>query len=147
MDNPMSHDKILEFLGRGKEQYQRLLEEAVMLLRNFDTYGPVDFDKAIIRRQKLISEIQRLDIHCSRELDRLEGTIDGDVEQSLGEFKRFQETTIREILELDSLVIALATGRLDSLRGNLATLARGKTAVSAYDKSELELRRGVNEAC
>lgn len=124
-----------KLLSCGSEQCELLQLETTGILRNLDTWGPEDLDRATARRQEIIEEIQKIDTARCNYLGGLGGRVDKATRQVLDQYMSVQETAIKKVLELDSLIIALGRERLDFLKGDLAALARGKTATSAYDSN------------
>jgi len=113
----------------AEEILGQLLEEAVSLLRNFDTSTLDDFEKTIRRREVILERFHALDSLMGRgqgEMSATELTL-------LDDFRRSREELVRKILEADSLVIALAQQQLSVIKGDLATLSKGKNALHAYE--------------
>ncbi|WP_298271194.1 hypothetical protein [Geobacter sp.] len=130
-------------LAAAEERYRLLLAEAEALLRSFDTATPEAFDEMMTRRQTLVDELQKID-------GELAGVRQGNGAKAadndaLGRFRRLQEETTRQIIEIDALVIALARERLGRLQENMGALARGKTALHGYERSGRERRPGFND--
>lgn len=144
-DNPMGHDIIVKLVNRGKEQLRSLLAEAEALLRNLDIRGAKDCEEAIARRQEYISELRKIDASLAGYLKDMRGVSGRNALQVLDEFRTIKETAINKILELDSLVIALAGERLVHLKNEMAALALGKTALAGYENSGRAFRRNLND--
>ena len=135
--------EIAEILAAEEGRYRLLLAEAETLLHNFDTATPEAFDEMMTRRQTLVDEIEKID-------GELAGVRQGDGAKStdndaLGRFRRLQEETTRQIIEIDALVIALARERLGRLQEDMGALVRGKTALHGYERSGRERRHGFND--
>lgn len=124
-------ETLSDMLGRWKAGYQQLLDLSEDLLRNFDVYDRVRADELMARRQSIIDEFQRIDDRLAAYLAQGGGAAD---RRLIEEFRTFQETATRKVLELDAIVISLAKERLASLKGDISQLSKKKTAVSAYQK-------------
>lgn len=111
----------------------QILEEAVSLLRNFDTSVLEDIEEAILRREAILERFHAIDSIVSR----LEGDMSPKELARLEDFKQSREGLVRKILETDSLVIALAREQLSVIKGDLAALAKGKNALHAYEGSSV----------
>ncbi|RNC67274.1 MAG: flagellar protein FliT [Desulfuromonadales bacterium] len=129
----MSADRLGALLVSGEEQYRLLLDEATALLRHFDTNSPEDFERAVGVRGQIIATLTRFDQELAAFLGTPSSSADPDTVAVLNGFRRFQEEVTRKILELDSFVIALARQRLDALQDDMASLARGRTALHGYE--------------
>ncbi len=140
----MGRESLRQLIDTGKEKYQRLVDEATAFLRDFDILNPEGFKKAMSRRQGLIVELQEVQTHlvacCLDSAKR-----DKELGEALDEFRQFQETTTGKILKIDSLVIALAGERRNSLKNELAALSRGRTALAGYAGNGQAFRRNMNE--
>jgi len=128
----MSTGSSSEFIGAAVTLYERLMASSASLLQDFDRLSPEEFERALGSRQQIIAELDTV----TREL----GARLADAGAELDVFKHFQEETTRKVLEFDALVISLARERLDVLREDLASLARGKTALHGYEGKEKGLR-------
>lgn len=131
-----------EIVAAAEERYRLLLEEASTLLQRFDTASPEDFDEIMARRQALVDEIQKID---ERLATLAEGEARVDTNDALKRFHVSQEETTRRIVEIDSLVIALARERLGRLQKEMTALARGKTALHGYERSGREPQHKFND--
>ncbi|WP_306535756.1 hypothetical protein [Geobacter sp.] len=120
----------------------QLLEEAVSLLRNFDTSTPEELEATIRRREAILERFHAIDGLVNR---RLEDLSPQELVQ-LEDFKRSREELARKILETDSLIIALAQEQLSEIKGDLATLAKGKNALHAYEGSSVVRSGTLNDS-
>ncbi|AJE02401.1 hypothetical protein [Geobacter pickeringii] len=137
--------RLSDILAAAEERYRLLLEEASTLLRNFDTAAPEDFDEMMVRRQGIIDDIQKIDEELatlSKEPPFPAGSDDGD---ALGRFRATREEATRRIVEMDSLVIALARERIGRLQQEMSALGRGKTALHGYERSGREQHHKFND--
>jgi hypothetical protein len=141
----MSCENLQNLLNRGKEQYRSLLAETTNLLRKCDAFGPEGCEWVIARRQECISELHEIDNRLIANLKGMGRDLSADARQALDEFRTLQEMTTRKILEFDSLVIALAGDRLNTIKSELAALARGKAALSGYERTGRAFRRNIND--
>lgn len=123
-----------EMVVKGKELYLQLLSATENLLRCFDTCAPQDLEELLARRQEIITEFQAVDDQLVGYLNSLTGPMERDVELVWEEFRLFQESSTKRILELDALVIALARERCKGIKGDLAALVVKKAAHSAYER-------------
>lgn len=112
---------------------EMLLAETTDILRNLDTWGEEEFAAAMARRQEIIEEIQKIDLTCSSHVDGGAAA----AQLALDQYRSARDAAIRKVLELDALTIALGRQRLDVVKGELAAVARGKVATTAYDRSHL----------
>lgn len=140
----MTSDGLRELLAAAEEQYRLLLEEATVLLRNFDSSDADDFDRAVARRQEILDAIQKNDECMAALSGGAAHGADTDVEALLGSFRLLREETTRKVLELDALVTALAQERLGRIQGEMAALAKGKVALHGYEGSGREKRHQLN---
>lgn len=125
-------------LRSGEELYNLLLSEAESLLRNFDTNGVEDFEHTLACRERMIASLDELTERISSLLSQ--EMLDDDTAKLLSSFRHFQEETTRKIIELDSLVIALARERLSALSEEMSALARGRNALHGYEGGREEMR-------
>lgn len=132
----MGAENFLGILLKWKEQYRCLLNEAADLLRNIDIYSPEDLSKSITRRQEYLAEIHKINTYLDKYSNDEASGRKKSFRQALAEFRIFQDVTTRKILEFDSVAIALAGERIKSLKVEMAELARGKVALSGYDRSD-----------
>jgi hypothetical protein len=129
-----------ELVAAAEEQYGLLLAEATALLRDFDTNDADDFDRAIARRQEILDAIQKIDEDMAALFPDRAAAADAGADS----FRRVREETTRQIVELDSLVSALARERLDHLQREMAALAKGKAALHGYEGSGRERRHQLD---
>ncbi|WP_282000530.1 hypothetical protein [Geotalea uraniireducens] len=140
----MSCEELLEVIKRGQEQYRCLQAEAEALLADFDACGNGVCEARIARRQECIQTIQDVDDYLS-DVDHAQVELDAESREAVAGYRRLQEAATKRILELDALVIALAGTRMDSLRGQLAALSRGKVAYGCYERSGRIPRRHFDD--
>lgn len=114
-----------QLIAQGKEQYLHLLDEATDLLRNLDVSSPEAMAETLQVRQNILELLQIFDQRLNRALSG-----GGD---ALAEFRAFQESTTKRILEIDGLVIALARDKQAAIKGKLASLKESKAASEAYE--------------
>lgn len=126
----MPGEALESVLDRWKGEYRLLLEASENLLRNFDTVTPDETASLLARRQESIDRFQNIDASLQRSLASDRG---GLADALLEEFRAFQKSATDRILELDALVMALATERMNALRGEMAGLSRRKQAAFAYE--------------
>lgn len=138
-------NELENLLGRGEEQYRILLDEATVLLRNFDTNSAEEYEKSVARRQEVIDRIQNIDSEIAAFLEKNPRRLDDCSIARLEEYRAFQEVTTRQILELDSLVIGLAKERLVAVQGGLAALSKGKVALHGYEALDREKQRFMSK--
>ena len=128
----MERQALQVLLDGWKEQYQLLLDQSATLLRNLDTWSPEEADELIARRQEIIDRLQNID-------SSLQSFCEGGGRKAnqllLDQFRGFQQSATKRILELDAVVIALAKEQLDTLKVDLAGLSKRKTALIAYEKN------------
>jgi hypothetical protein len=141
----MGRDNLHNLLNRGKEQYLSLMAEATNLLRKFDACGKEGYEGVMARRQECISELHEIDNCLVAYLKDMGRELSADTRQALDEYRILQEMTTGKILEFDSLVIALAGDRLNTIKSELAAIARGKTALSGYERTGQAFRRKIND--
>ena len=134
----MSISSLRELLEAAGERYRLLLEESTALLRNFDGAAPEDFERVVARRAEIMVVIQHVDAQIGERLAESGSYPDGNDAAALEAFRSFREETTRKIIEIDSLVMALARERLDRLQQEMGALSRGKTALHGYETSGRE---------
>lgn len=134
----MSITPLRELFGAAEEQYRLLLEEATALLRDFDSAAPEDFDRVVERRADSMASLQKIDATIGELLAKPAPSADPDDIAALEAFRSFREESTRKIIEIDSLVMALARERLDHLQQEMGALSRGKTALHGYETSGRE---------
>lgn len=134
----MSMTPLRELFGAAEEQYRLLLEEATALLRDFDSAAPEDFDRVVERRADSMASLQKIDATIGELLAKPAPSADPDDIAALEAFRSFREESTRKIIEIDSLVMALARERLDHLQQEMGALSRGKTALHGYETSGRE---------
>jgi hypothetical protein len=122
----MTRSNVELLLAEGREQYRSLLAEAADLLKNLDTLSPAAMAEAMQRRQKIVDLVQSFDKQLR------ETTAQGG--KALAEFWTFRDETIKRILEVDGLVIALAQEKLNALKASISSHAKSKSASQAYEK-------------
>lgn len=128
----------------AEEQYRLLLEEATELLRNFDVNVPDDFDHVVERRAGILASLQNIDMKIAEILTKPKSLAGQDHRADLEAFSSFREEATRRIIEIDSLVMALARERLDRLQQELGALGRGRTALHGYETSGRERGNKLN---
>lgn len=134
----MSVATLRELLGAAEEQYRLLLDEATALLRDFDSAVPEDFDRVLERRADSMTSLQKIDSAIGDLLAKPTPSADPDDAAALEAFRTFREEATRRIIEIDSLVMALARERLDHLQQEMGALSQGKTALHGYETSGRE---------
>jgi hypothetical protein len=139
----MRSDSLGMLLQRGKEQYECLHVAASELLQNFESLGPEVMARAISRRQEFIDEIENIEKALA---DYAKIDKGGYIRKALEEFTKIQESAIREILKIDSLVIALARERLATMKEKLQSLATGKAALNGYERSNRFFQRKMEKS-
>lgn len=140
----MSTLSLRELLGAAEDQYRLLLEEATALLRDFDGCAPEDFDNFVTRRGEIMETLQKFDANIGEFLTKPGRSVGQEEAAALEAFRYLQEETTRRILEIDSLVIALARERLEHLQQEMGALNRGKTALHGYETSGRERNSQLN---
>lgn len=128
--------------AEAEELLGKLLEEAVGLLRNFDTSPPESLEETIRRREDILERFRNLE---SR-LAILEERAKGEELNSLQALRESRETLVGRIQETDSLVIALAREQLNVIKDDLAALVKGKRALHAYEGSASMRSHVVNDS-
>uniref|UniRef100_A0A831U6N8 Flagellar protein FliT n=1 Tax=Geobacter metallireducens TaxID=28232 RepID=A0A831U6N8_GEOME len=134
----MSAIAVGELLAAAQEQYRLLLEESTALLRNFDGAPPEGFDRALARRAEIMAVIQDIDARIAEALAAAGSPPRQNDAAALGAFRAAREEATRRIIEIDSIVMALARERLDHLQREMGALGRGKTALHGYEASGRE---------
>lgn len=121
---------------------EQLLEEALSLLKNFDTATSDDFEGTLRRREAILERFHALDslMECPQ------GEMSAKESALIEDFRRSREDLIKKILEADSLVIALARDQLSVIKGDLATLVKGKNALHAYEGASLVRSRTLSDS-
>lgn len=138
----MDFSESSKLAAEAEEILGQLLEEAVSLLRNFDTSDLEDLEETIRRREAILERFHAIDSLVSRR----EGDVSPNDLALLEDFKRSREGLIRKILETDSLVIALAQQQLSVIKGDLAALSKGKNAIHAYEGSSVVRSHTLNDS-
>lgn len=128
--------------AEAEELLGKLLEEAVGLLRNFDTSSPESLEETICRRGDILERFLDLE---SR-LAVLEERAKGDELIRFKALRESREALVGRIQETDSLVIALAHEQLSVIKGDLAALVKGKRALNAYEGSASVRSHAVNDS-
>lgn len=134
----MSVTPLRELLGAAEEQYRLLLEEATALLRDFDSAAPEDFDLVVDRRADILATLQKIDSAIGELVTKPAPAADPGDGAALEAFRSFREESTRKIIEIDSIVMALARERLGHLQQEMGALSRGKTALHGYETSGRE---------
>lgn len=142
----MRFQSVSEICLRGRELYGGLLEEAVRLLRNIDSRPPEDLAGAIERRYEYLEQIREVEDELANMQAESGKECGGICRQTLDDFRSFQKSTIQSVLEIDALVTALAQDRLNLIRGEIASLARGRSAIAGYGGAEDTNRRILSGA-
>lgn len=128
----MGYGTMPEMLLRGRKLYGRLLDEAVQMLRNIDTHAPEELAGAMERRHDCLLLIREFEDELAGP-PAAGGRGAGRIcRQALEEFHVFREATIRSVLEIDSLVTALARERMNLIRCEMTGLARAREALAGY---------------
>lgn len=118
-----------------------LLEEAVALLKNFDTFTPDEFEETTRRREKILEQFQELD----GRITLLRKFMGDDELSEFEEYRQSRDAVIGKIRETDSLVIALAKEQLSIIKEDLSALTKGKTALHAYERGSMTHPRSLND--
>ncbi|WP_214186417.1 hypothetical protein [Geobacter hydrogenophilus] len=121
---------------------RQLLEEALSLLKNFDTSTNDEFEETLRRREVILERFHALD----RLMKCQQGDMSAKEWALLEDFRRSREDLIKKILETDSLVVALARDQLSVIKGDLATLVKGKNALHAYEGASLVRSRTLSDS-
>ncbi len=124
----MSYPELSTLIAQAGKLLELLHEEAVGLLKNFDTFTSDNFEEAIRRRDDIIEQLRNIEEIMA------EGMVEGKLAE-LHAFKQSKEVIIKKILEIDSLVIALAKKQQSLIKDNLSALSKGKNALQAYGDS------------
>lgn len=138
----MDFSESSKLAAEAEEILGQLLDEAVSLLRNFDTSTLDDFDETLRRREAILERFNALDSllrRRQREMSAKELAL-------LDDFRHSREELVRKILETDSLVIALAQQQLSVIQEDLAALSKGKNALHAYEGSSVVRSHTLNDS-
>lgn len=140
----MSDAPLRELTGEVEGAYRLLLEEATALLQNFDSAAPEDFDRIMARRAEIMASLQSSDAEIGESLAGAQSPPGRDEAAALESLRSFREETTRRIIEIDSIVMALARERLDRLQQEMGALGRGKVALHGYESSGRERSSKLN---
>ncbi len=130
---------VADLLRRREEFYHGLLAEADRLLSVVGTPAEADLGRASDRRQELLESIQKIDTEIAARCGRTGDAPPPAVRGILHEFAERRRLLTDRILEKDSLVIALANGRIEEIRRELSGLSKGRAAVQAYESAATNL--------
>jgi len=128
-----------DLLRRREELYHGLLAEADNLLTIVGAPAEAELALASDRRQELLGSIQKIDAEIATRCGRPGNVPSPYVCKLLNEFADRRKMLTDRILEKDSLVIALANGRIEEIRRELGGLSKGRTALQAYDSGAMNL--------
>lgn len=126
-------------LRRREELYQGLLAEADRLLAVVGAPDEADLLLVPEKRQELLESIQKIDAEIAHRWGRPGVAPSLHVRGLLEEFADRRKVLTDRILEKDSLVIALANGRMEEIRRELGGLSKGRAALQAYDAGAMNL--------
>lgn len=140
----MSGAPLRELIGAVEGDYRLLLGEATALLQSFDNAAPEDFDRIMARRAEIMATLQSSDAEIGEALAGAPSPPDGDDAAALESLRSFREEATRRIIEIDSIVMALARERLDRLQQEMGALGRGKVALHGYESSGRERSNNLN---
>lgn len=131
-----------KLVAEAEDLLSQLHDDAIRLLRDFDTSSPEDFEATLKRREAVLERFHALN-HVIKSQNNDLGP-DGVALRD--EFNLLREGIIKKILEADSLVIALAQEQLSTIKGELAAIAKGKNALHAYEKSGMMRSNILNDS-
>lgn len=138
----MTCSELSKLVGEAEKALGLVFEEAVGLLKNFDTLTPDAFENAILRRDEILNRFHDLDNRITLQRDRM---VSGTSEEYEA-YRQSKETTIKKILETDSVLIALAREQLSVIQGDLAALVKGKKALHAYERGSIAQSHSLNDS-
>jgi len=130
---------VADLLRRRDGLYQGLLAEADRLLAAFGSADESELVHAPERRQELLDSIQKIDAEIAARIGRSGCAPPPAVRGMLDEAAARRRLLTDRILEKDSLVAALANGRIEEIRRELGGLSRGRSAVQAYESGAINL--------
>jgi hypothetical protein len=130
---------VADLLRRREELYHGLFAEADKLLTVVGSPAEAELGLASDRRQELLESIQKIDAEIAARCDRPGNAPSPNVCKLLKEFADRRKVLTGRILEKDSLVIALANGRIEEIKLELGGLSKGRTALHAYDSGAMNL--------
>ena len=120
----MDGENVDRLIAEASELNLRLLDVATNLLKHLDTTSPPEMAEQLRTRQNIIEALQKI--------DRQLGPMIATEGSALANFRAFQEKTIKSILEVDGLVIALASQKQAAIKNKFVSFKRSKVAVQAY---------------
>ena len=129
----------VDLLRRREGFYHVLLAEADRLLTLIDAPAEAELLHTVDRSQEILESIQKIDSEITARYEQSGGAPPRDERKLLEEFAGRRKLLTDRILEKDSLVAALANGRLEEIRQELSGLSKGRMAVQAYESSATEL--------
>jgi hypothetical protein len=127
-------------LAEGEQRYLLLLQEATDLLKKVDIIAMEELTALLDRRQNLVHWIQDFDRRLS-DVDSVEPSACA----ALAAFRIFQAETVKKILDIDGLVIALGKKRSSTIKTTLSTFAKGKQVRLAFDSSGIMQQHHLND--
>jgi hypothetical protein len=126
-------DAAIGLLRQREELYRSLLAEADRLLATVGETDEEGLASTTARRQEILESIQKIDSELAGFLGRQGAEPPSGVAGILGEFAERRKVLTEKIREKDALVIALANGRIEEIKLELGGLAKGRSALQAYD--------------
>ncbi|QSV47170.1 hypothetical protein [Geobacter benzoatilyticus] len=138
----MDFSEVSTLTAEADELLGKLLEEALGLLRNFDTSSPETLEETIRRREEILERFLKLEGRIAI----LEERAKGDELNRLKALRESRAVLAGRIQETDSLVIALAREQLSVIKGDLAALTQGRRALYAYEGRPSGRSHTVNDS-
>lgn len=138
----MDFSEASRLAAEAEELLGELLEEALGLLRNFDTFSPESLEETIRRREDILVRFLNLEGRIAI----LEEQAKGDELNRLKVLRESRVALAGRIQETDSLVMGLAREQLSVIKGDLAALTQGRRALYAYEGHTSERSHVVNDS-
>jgi hypothetical protein len=115
----------------GEELVVCLKEETFACLRNLETITNEEVEQFLLQRQKRSEELE----HFTSNLRMMEESREESDQQEnilLENFERFFRSTLKEILEADALIRALAERQKTEIQDELGSVTQGMKAMHGY---------------
>lgn len=138
----MDFSEAARLAAEAEELLGELLEEALGLLRNFDTFTPESLEETVRRREDILVRFLKLEGRIAI----LEERLKGDEFNRLKVLRESRLALAGRIQETDSLVMGLAREQLSAIKYDLAALAQGRRALYAYEGRASERLHVVNDS-
>lgn len=130
----MNCDELAKEICCGKELFSETVRVTSDFLERFANLEPVEINEFENRRQALLERLLTFHAALKQKLPVEGKGLPQAMTKQLEEFRIFQEVFVQIIMEKDSAIITQAARALETLRGELAVVGRGKQALHGYNR-------------